>query len=100
MKSKEKLWVLTKEGLTHEVKKDHEGPKAQKEGKIKKKVKKKKKKTQTQATSGISNIQEVDPSRESLEDSKKDVDNLEDPKEDMGNPKDSLGTSHSYVFLK
>lgn len=43
MKSKEKLWVLTKEGLTHEVKKDHEGPKAQKEGKIKKKVKKKKK---------------------------------------------------------
>lgn len=42
----------------------------------------------------------MDPSREILEDSKKDVDNLEDPKEDMGNPEDSLGTSHSYVFLK
>ena len=31
MKSKERPWVLTKEGLIYEVKKDHEGPKPQKE---------------------------------------------------------------------
>ena len=36
MKSKERPWVLTKEDLTYEVKKDHEGPKSQKEGKRKK----------------------------------------------------------------
>ena len=36
MKRKERLWALTKEGPTCEVKKDHEGPKAQKEGKRKK----------------------------------------------------------------
>ena len=35
MKSKERLRVLTKEDLIHEVKKDHEGPKSQKEGKKK-----------------------------------------------------------------
>ena len=35
MKSKEKPWVLTKEGLIYEVKKDHEGPKSQKERKKK-----------------------------------------------------------------
>ena len=35
MKSKERPWVLTKESLIHEVKKDHEGPKSQKEGKKK-----------------------------------------------------------------
>ena len=35
MKSKEKPRVLTKEDLIHEVKKDHEGPKSQKEGKKK-----------------------------------------------------------------
>ena len=35
MKSKERPWVLTKEGVIHEVKKDHEGPKPQKEGKKK-----------------------------------------------------------------
>ena len=40
MKSKKRPWVLTKEGPTHKVKKDHEGPKAQKEGKRKKKSKK------------------------------------------------------------
>ena len=33
MKSKERPWVLTKEGLIYEVKKDHEGPKSQKERK-------------------------------------------------------------------
>ena len=37
MKSKERPWVLTKEGLIYEVKKDHEGPKSQKEGKKRKK---------------------------------------------------------------
>ena len=31
MKSKERPWVLIKESLIHEVKKDHEGPKSQKE---------------------------------------------------------------------
>ena len=41
MKSKERPLALTKEGPTREVKKDHEGRKAQKEGKRKKKVKKK-----------------------------------------------------------
>ena len=35
MKSKERPWVLTKEGLIYEVKKDHEGPKSHKEGKKK-----------------------------------------------------------------
>ena len=40
--------------------------------------------------SGISIIQEVNPLRESLE----------DPKNDMGDLEDSLGTSHSDVFLK
>ena len=35
MKSKERPWILTKESLIHEVKKDHEGPKSQKEGKKK-----------------------------------------------------------------
>ena len=39
MESKERPWTLTKEGPARKVKKDHEGPKAQKEGK--KKVKKK-----------------------------------------------------------
>ena len=33
MKSKERLWVLTKEGLIYIVKKEHLGPKSQKEGK-------------------------------------------------------------------
>ena len=33
MKSKERPWVLTKEGVIHEVKKDHKGLKSQKEGK-------------------------------------------------------------------
>ena len=36
MKSKEKPWALTKEDAIHEVKKDLEGPKSQKEGKKKK----------------------------------------------------------------
>ena len=36
MKSKERPWALAKEGPIHEVKKDHEGPKSQKEGKRKK----------------------------------------------------------------
>ena len=35
MKSKERPWVLTKEDLIYEVKKDCEGPKSQKEGKKK-----------------------------------------------------------------
>ena len=35
MKSKERPWALTKEGPIHEVKKDNEGPKSQKEGKRK-----------------------------------------------------------------
>ena len=35
MKSKERLWVLTKEGLIYIVKKEHLGPKSQKEGKKK-----------------------------------------------------------------
>ena len=35
MKSKERSWALTKEGLIHEVKKDHESSKSQKEGKKK-----------------------------------------------------------------
>ena len=34
MKSKERPWVSTKEGLIHEIK-DHEDPKSQKEGKKK-----------------------------------------------------------------
>ena len=45
MKSKERPWALTKEGPIHEVKKDHEGPKSQKEGKRKKKKMKKKQRT-------------------------------------------------------
>ena len=36
MKSKERPRVLTKEGLIHEIKKDHKGPKSQWEGKKKK----------------------------------------------------------------
>ena len=36
MKSKERPWTLTKEDPIHKVKKDHEGPKSQKEGKRKK----------------------------------------------------------------
>ena len=39
MKSKERQWVSTKEDLIHEVKKDHEGPKSQKEGKKNKEIK-------------------------------------------------------------
>ena len=35
MKNKERPWILTKRSLIHEVKKDHEGPKSQKEGKKK-----------------------------------------------------------------
>ena len=35
MKSKERPQVLTKEEPIHEIKKDHEGPKSQKEGKKK-----------------------------------------------------------------
>ena len=35
MKSKKRPWVLTKEGLIHEIKKDHKCPKSQKEGKKK-----------------------------------------------------------------
>ena len=45
MKSKERPWTLTKEDPIHKVKKDHEGPKSQKEGKRKKKKMKKKKRT-------------------------------------------------------
>ena len=41
MKSKERPWALTKEGPAREVKKDHEGLKAQKEGKRKGKKSKK-----------------------------------------------------------
>ena len=37
MKSKERPQVLTKKSPVHDVKKDHEGPKAQKEGRWKKK---------------------------------------------------------------
>ena len=37
MKSKERPWALTKEGPNFEVKKDHEGLKAQKEERRKKK---------------------------------------------------------------
>ena len=47
MKSKERPWALTKEGPTREVKKDHEGLKAQKEGKKGKKKKVKKKRSLT-----------------------------------------------------
>ena len=36
MKCKERPWALTNEGSIHEVKKDHEGSKSQKEGKRKK----------------------------------------------------------------
>ena len=35
MKSKKRPWALTKEDPIHEAKKDHEGPKSQKEGKKK-----------------------------------------------------------------
>ena len=42
MKSKERLWVLTKEGLIYKVKKEHLGPKSQKEGKKKEIIIKKK----------------------------------------------------------
>ena len=35
MKSKEKPWVLTKESLIYEVKKNYEDPKSQKEGRKK-----------------------------------------------------------------
>lgn len=42
MKRKEKPWALTKEGPAREAKKNHEDPKAQKEGKGKKKSFKKK----------------------------------------------------------
>ena len=42
MKGKERPWALIKEGPIHEVKKDHEGSKSQKEGK-KKEINKKKK---------------------------------------------------------
>ena len=42
MKSKGRPWILTKEGLIHEVKKDHEDPKSQKEGKKKEIIIKKK----------------------------------------------------------
>ena len=35
MKSKERPWVLTKEGPIDEIKRDDEGPKSQKEGKKK-----------------------------------------------------------------
>ena len=38
MKSKEKPWVLTKEGPIHEAKKDHEGLKSQEEGKKEKEI--------------------------------------------------------------
>ena len=34
MKSKERPWALIKKDSIHEVKKDHKGPKPQKEGKI------------------------------------------------------------------
>ena len=44
MKSKERPWVLTKENPIHEVKKDHEGPKSQKEGKKERNSNNKKKK--------------------------------------------------------
>ena len=98
MKSKEKSRALTKEGPTREVKKDHEGRKAQKEGKKKKKKKEKTKRTQTQATSGISTTQEADPLRESLGDLEKDMDGLEDPEKDVGDTEDR--TSHSQVSLK
>ena len=36
MNNKERPWALTKEGSIHEVKKDHEGLKSQKEEKRKK----------------------------------------------------------------
>ena len=45
MKSKERPWALTKESPTCEIKKDHEGPKAQKEEKRKKNKNVKKKRT-------------------------------------------------------
>ena len=96
MKSKERPQVLIKESPAREVKKDHEGSKAQKEGKRKKKVKNKR--TQTQAMGRISIIQEADPLRESLENPEKDMDNLEDPKKDVSDPEDR--TSHSHVSLK
>ena len=38
IKSNERPWVSIKECLIHEVKKDHEGPKSQKEGKKKKEI--------------------------------------------------------------
>ena len=38
MKSKERPWVLTKEDLIYEVKKDHEGLKSQEEGKKEKEI--------------------------------------------------------------
>ena len=78
---------MTKEGLAHEVKKDHEGPKAQKKEKERKK-KYKKKRTQTWATSGIPILQEANPLRESLRDPEKDVDGLEYPKKDVGDLED------------
>ena len=37
---------------------------------------------------------------DNIEDLEKDMESLEDPKKDMSDPKDSLGTSHSYVSLK
>ena len=56
MKSKERSWALTKEGLIHEVKKDHESSKSQKEGKKKEiiitKKEKGKKKKNAQTWSG------------------------------------------------
>ena len=44
MRGKERPWVITKKGLIHKVKKDHEGPKSQKEGKKERNSNNKKKK--------------------------------------------------------
>ena len=91
MKSKERPRALTKEGPTHEVKKDHGGRKAQKEGKRKKKSKKEKDPDLGhewdlhQPGSG--------PLRESVGDPKKDMDGFEDLEKDVGDPEDR--TSHS-----
>lgn len=108
MKSKEGTWTLTKEGSACEVKKDHGGPKAQKEGKWKKNVKKKEdpnlghKWVLHPLGSGSFKrwLENREKDVDNLEDLKKDVDNLEDAKKDVNDLEGSLGTSHSHLSLK
>ena len=106
MKSKERPWTLTKEGPTHEVKKDHEGPKAQKEGKIKKR-RRRRRGPRLRPRMGSLHPQGSGSFKRNPEDPENDVDSLEDPEEidsledskkDVGDLEDRK--SHSHVSLK